>query len=339
MGNKPTMLERVTAVTEGAEEITEELTRAAGMITTKVTPLLAPVASGLCVLFAFYDGGGKLLTGKVSNPYLISFLVGLVLLAVVEGINFSATFNRDRGDKLKAQYPDQLKFLKLNNLVTWCFILTLATVGMLETVPGVIAWYLGELSGGDLGFRIGLLILPFFSKAGANIFSASMILDSLEGTTTARKQRRLQEKRELAELELEIETKRQEAAMRLAQQEAEAKQKLELDRMKVEAKLHNNRPLSDRKSVQISDLNSTEQEPNTEPNTNPNRPLDRVNASRKAQRELGKAKMLELYRNRPDASLRDVGDVLGRSPSTVGEWLKELEKENKVSVNGQVHVI
>ena len=332
---KRTMIERVTAFTEGCEEITEVVTHSAGMVTTKVTPLLSPVASGLCVLFAFYDGGGKLLTGKVDNPYLVSFLVGLVLLAVVEGINFSATFNRDRGEKLKAQYPDQLKFLRLNNLATWCFILTLATVGMLETLPGTVAWYYGEITSGDLGFRIGLLILPFFSKAGANIFSVSMILDSLEGTTTARRQKRLQEKRELAELEIEIETMRQQAAWELEQRKAEAAQRLELERLKVEAKLHNSRPLSDRKSVQISDPNSAEQEPNTEPH----RPLDRVNATRKAQRELGKTKMLEIYRGRPDASLRDVGDVLGRSPSTVGEWLKELEAENKVSVNGQVHVI
>ena len=89
MSNKAPMIDRVVAFTTACEEVTEELTRSAGMITTRVTPLLSPLASGLCVLFAFYDGGGKLLTGKVNSPYLVSFLVGLVLLAVVEGINFS----------------------------------------------------------------------------------------------------------------------------------------------------------------------------------------------------------------------------------------------------------
>jgi hypothetical protein len=114
------MIEKVTAITEGCEEITEELTRSAGIIVTKITPLLAPVASGLCTLFAFYDGGGRMLTGKVSNPYFVSALVGLVLFVVVEGINFAATFTRDRGETLKSTHAQQLEFLNLDNLVKWC---------------------------------------------------------------------------------------------------------------------------------------------------------------------------------------------------------------------------
>lgn len=231
------MIEKVTAFTEGCEEVTEELTRSAGMIVTKITPLLAPVASGLCILFAFYDGGGRMLTGKVNNPYLVSFLAGLILFVVVEGINFAATFTRDRGEKLKGTHANELAFLNLNSLVKWCFILTVATVAMLETIPGATAWYYGEITGGDLGFRVGILILPFFSKMGANIFSVSMLLDSLEGTTTARRNRRLQDKREAAELEIEIAAKRKETELRLAQQEAEYKQRLEIERQKAEAKI------------------------------------------------------------------------------------------------------
>ena len=244
------MIEKVTAFTEGCEEITEELTRSAGIIVTKITPLLAPVASGLCTLFAFYDGGGRMLTGKVSNPYLVSYLVGLVLFVVVEGINFAATFNRDRGEKLKGMHAKELAFLNLNSLVGWCFVLTIATVAMLETIPGLAAWYYGEIAGGDLGFRIGILILPFFSKMGANIFSVSMLLDALEGTSAARRQRRLQDKLEAAELEIEIDTRRKEAASKLAQQEAEHKQRLEIERLKAEAKLT---PKRVKQSVQQED--------------------------------------------------------------------------------------
>jgi len=159
-------------------------------------------------------------------------------LAVVEGINFSAIFNRDRGEKLRVQYPDQLAFLKLNNLVNWCFVLTIATVGTLETLPGAVAWYVGELSAADLGFRIGLLVLPIFSRMGASIFSASMVLDALEGTGEARRQRRLQEKREAAELEIELEEKRQQSMLRSANQQAEFAQRLELERLKAKAKLN-----------------------------------------------------------------------------------------------------
>jgi len=266
------MIEKVTAFTEGCEEITEELTRSAGIIVTKITPLLAPVASGLCTLFAFYDGGGRMLTGKVSNPYLVSFLVGVVLFVVVEGINFAATFNRNRGEKLKGTHANQLAFLNLNSLVGWCFVLTLATVAMLETIPGLAAWYYGEITGSDLGFRIGILILPFFSKMGANIFSVSMLLDALEGTSAARRQRRIQEKLDAAKLEIDIETQRNEAAMKLAQQEAEHKQRLEIERMKAEAKLapksvkqsvQRDEPESVQSGVVNTNLASTEQRLNT----------------------------------------------------------------------------
>ena len=262
------MIEKVTAFTEGCEEITEELTRSAGMIVTKITPLLAPVASGLCILFAFYDGGGRMLTGKVDNPYLVSFLAGLILFVVVEGINFAATFTRDRGEKLKGTHANELAFLNLSGLVKWCFVLTVATVAMLETVPGLAAWCYGEISGSDLGFRIGILILPFFSKMGANIFSVSMLLDSLEGTSAARRQRRLQEKRDAAELEIEIEAKRQKSANELAQQQAEHAQRLELERLKAESKItpKSVKPIM-QESVQSGVLNSnlvsTEQRLNT----------------------------------------------------------------------------
>lgn len=336
--NKVSAIERVTAFTEGCEEITEELTRSAGMIVTKVTPLLAPVASGLCTLFAFYDGGGRMLDGHVSYPYFWSLLGGLVFFVVIEGINFAATFTRDRGESLKEKHQETIASLKLSRLVNWCFALTVLAVAMLETLPGAVARYYGEISGADFGFRIGILILPWFSKMGASIFSASMVLDTLEGTAAARKQRRIQEKKDAAAAEIEIETMRLEAAARIAQQDADAKQKRELERLKVEAKLNGNRSESDRKSVQINDPNSAEQEPNTESNAKPNSPLDKVNANRKAQRELGKARMLEIYKENPDASLRDVGDIVGKSPSTISDWLKELEGENLVSVNGQVHV-
>lgn len=266
------MIEKVTAFTEGCEEITEELTRSAGMIVTKITPLLAPVASGLCILFAFYDGGGRMLTGKVEKPYLVSFLAGLILFVVVEGINFAATFTRDRGEKLKGTHANELSFLNLNGLVRWCFVLTVATVAMLETIPGATAWYYGEIAGSDLGFRVGILILPFFSKMGANIFSVSMLLDALEGTSTARRNRRLQDRREAAELEIEIDSKRKEAALKLAQHEAEHKQKLEIERQKAEAKIapkstpksvKSDEPESVQSGVVNTNLLSTEQRLNT----------------------------------------------------------------------------
>ena len=107
---------------------------------------------------------------------------------------------------------------------------------------------------------------------GANIFSVSMLLDSLEGTSAARRQRRIQEKLDAAKLEIDIETQRNEATMKLAQQEAEHRQRLEIERMKAEAKLtpksvkqsvQRDEPESVQSGVVNTSLASTEQRLNT----------------------------------------------------------------------------
>lgn len=49
--------------------------------------------------------------------------------------------------------------------------------------------------------------------------------------------------------------------------------------------------------------------------------------------------MLDIYRNEPDATQRSVAKRLGRSPQTINNWLKELEADNKVTVNGVVKVL
>ena len=50
-------------------------------------------------------------------------------------------------------------------------------------------------------------------------------------------------------------------------------------------------------------------------------------------------RMLDAYRQNPNATLADVGNLIGRSKSTVGNYLKELETANRVYVNGSVQVL
>lgn len=217
------MIERVEKVTNEAEEITEELTHGIGVIITKTTPLLAPLASGLTVLFSFYDGGGRMLAGKVAWPYLISFAIGSVIMVAVEGINFAAIHNRDRADEARRRNPQAALDVDANSIVNLCLWLTIGIVFALESLPGVVSWYLGEIPVGDMVFRLGLLILPFFSRAGAKIYSLSAILDAIEGVQEKRRSR----KRDDAEFSLELEIKRK-----------KAEQDLHIDLMKAQAKLH-----------------------------------------------------------------------------------------------------
>lgn len=309
------MIEKVTKITTAAEEITDELTHSAGMIITKITPLLAPLASGFCTLFAFYDGGARLIADKLDHPQAVALGVGIVLMAVVEGINFASTFNRDRAEKSKAFHA--LGFVSMDSLVNQCFWLTVAVIFALETLPGAVGWYNGLMPITDFVFRAGLLILPFFGKAGAKIFSVSMILDELEGVQEQRRAKRLQAKREEAELAIDLDAKRQETALRLAQLEAENRQRLEIERMRAEAKLSN--PVQ--KSVK------------------PERQLD----TDESTKEIVKSGVLDTTRQRLDKlldTLLDVGwpgvvdikDRLGVSRQTVYNDLKTLENEGKIVI-------
>lgn len=307
-----TFIERVTDFTEGCEDVTEELTRSAGMVVTKITPLLAPVASGLCTLFAFYDGGGRMLTGKVDNPYGYSFAAGLILFAVIEGINFSATFTRDRS---KAFADSVTKFIDLDRMVANCFWLTLCAIAMLETLPGVASWYKGEIAISDLFFRAGILILPFFSKMGANIFSASMIIDAIEGTTTARRQRRLQAKREVAELEIELQAKRDHANL-----------KIEIERQRADKKLNGTVP----RSV-----------PNDVPNSAPKHSPQVYGTKNGTKNGTENGTKTEQRRNKIFETILDTGwqgvsslvDVTGAGRTTIYRDLEAMEKSSRIKID------
>lgn len=315
------MIDQVTKITTAAEEITDELTHSAGMIITKITPLLAPLASGFCTLFAFYDGGSKLLLGKVKNPEAVALAIGIVLMLVVEGINFASTFNRDRAEKIKAQHP--IGFINLDTLVAQCFWLTVGAILMLETLPGVVGWYSGAMSATDMMFRTGLLILPFFGKAGAKIFSVSMLLDSLEGVQEQRRAKRLQARKETAELAIDLETKRQEAAIKLAQLEAEGKQRMDLERLRVEAKLRKSAEKQQAASVEKLTENSTPTSVDSENST-----------GKKAKIQQRRNMIFQHIQMHGDPGASALGEQFGVDRGTIYTDLKALVDNGSIYKNG-----
>ncbi len=84
------MIDKVQRFCETAEDVTDELTSAAGSIVTKATPLLAPLASGATVLFSVYDGVGRMIDGMIGHPYAVSFAVGFVLAMVNPSHSYAA---------------------------------------------------------------------------------------------------------------------------------------------------------------------------------------------------------------------------------------------------------
>ncbi len=101
--------------------------------------------------------------------------------------------------------------------------------------------------------------------------------------------------------------------------------------------------------VQNGQQNTPENTPST-PNlvvsdTNPVQPvvqksaLDLANEKRKADKLDAMRIVLGAYHQNPDASLRDVAGLVNRSPETIRTWLKDLEGQGIVHVNGNVKVL
>ena len=67
--------------------------------------------------------------------------------------------------------------------------------------------------------------------------------------------------------------------------------------------------------------------------------LELANEKRKADKLDAMRIVLGAYHQNPDASLRDVAGLVNRSPETIRNWLKDLESQGVVHVNGSVTVL
>lgn len=316
-----TIIDRVADITGAAEEITDELTHSAGMIITKATPLLAPTSSGLTILFAVYDGVGRMLEGHITNPYLWSLVAGFLLMLAVEGINFAGTFVKDRVDHMRPLYKSVLENVSGNGVAAGAFWLTVSTVFFLESLPGIVAWWNGSMQISDATFRVGLLILPVFSKVGAKIFSLSALLDSLEGAQEVRRARRLNNKKAELELELELEMKRKERTQTLELRAAEHAQKLKLREKSADGKIGEIDDISDFSPISPGDKE------------------DRVARMRegKARKIAERRKTILGILGGEELSVSDLAQRAGCSPKTVQGDLAALQDAgHSMSVNGVV---
>jgi len=102
----------------------------------------------------------------------------------------------------------------------------------------------------------------------------------------------------------------------------------------------------DTPTVQQITLESTPNTPNlVNLDTNPVQPvvqksaLELANEKRKAEKLDAMRIVLGAYHQNPDASLRDVAGLVSRSPETIRNWLKDLEGQGVVHVNGSVKVL
>lgn len=312
---KRTAVQRVEGLTAALEQITDEVAEALGSIITKTTPLLAPVASGLTVLFAFYDGGGRMFAGTVKSPYLISFAIGFLLMLTIEGIQFSAIYNRDRANEVRRKNPNALIDIDPDSIVNLCLFLTLGVVFLLESLPGVVSWWFDEMPTRDMIFRVGLLILPIFSRAGARIFSLAAILDTFENT---RESRRLARESALLEREARAvlaarDQEEWQAKRRREEEEWAAKQRREEEEhaLRMSAKASKVGVQKPSIRVQVDSPAGETPEGTSEQD---------VDGNENGQKKGNRMDMLRILEVEPDLADRELARRLNRSPTTVGQW-------------------
>ncbi len=318
------MIEFVTNLCEAAEDIADELTDAAGSIVTKTTPLLAPLASGATVLFACYDGIGRMLDGMIQYPYGASFAVGVVLSMAIEGVNFASQHARDRTERLKTNQGVALDYIKAGSLVTQSFWLTVAVILFLESIPGAVAWYNGELGASDMAFRFGLLVLPWFSRIGARIFSISTIIDAIEGTQESRRAKRLQAQREKAAFDAEMKILARKAELEVAAMEAATQRKIERGGVRV-VQNRDEKPKqpSVEKQTELPSENST---PATSEDVEFN--------SKKAKIQQRRNMIFQHIRMNGDPGPSALSEQFGVDRGTIYSDLKALTSDNLIYKNG-----
>lgn len=163
----------------------------------------------------------------------------------------------------------------------------------------------------------GILIQHF--ARNAQLVKAEEKQAELDAQAHAKADREEAERKELQRLEwqAERERKRQEWQAEQDRKAAEHAQKLELQRQKALSSVQ--------KSVQkiSSDTPVVQQK------------MDKNGQNAKGTMD----DMLSIFQQEPDASQRDVARRIGRSPQTISNWLKELEGQKRVEVNGIVKVL
>lgn len=122
------------------------------------------------------------------------------------------------------------------------------------------------------------------------------------------------------EFQFDLEIRRKQAEQRLEIERAEAEQRLAIERQKVDAKLSKGVQKSVQRTVQTT-------------------PVETGYSSGDGQMDTSKMSnemdtMLDIYRQKPKASLRFVGEKLSRSPQTISNWLDGLEEQGTIHRNG-----
>jgi predicted transcriptional regulator len=157
---------------------------------SKITPLMTQATSALCVGYSSYEGVNM----YFNAHWIVAVLVGLVAGIATEGIGFIAVDERDKAEAHNRRTPDptqQVSMAKGNAYVAGSFLITMAIVAAFESIPAIIRYGDGSATLAEVLFRCGLLVFPFLSRLGANLFAFRAVRESVDTLSDDQEIRRL----------------------------------------------------------------------------------------------------------------------------------------------------
>lgn len=209
-------MSKYTKFLEGLEDFTEETVDTLGFVAVRVAPLAGPTVSGMAIMFAFYDGGGALLTSRgIGGAYGIALAVGFFMMLALEGLTITHMILGDRIRAAIKRQPDLdgvLDVMQAKHNKTGLLWFTLTAIFLLETIPAFAEWWAGHLAPEVALFRVGLIVFPWLSRNAASAYSLMHTLEEVDNSATLarmeRKKRRLVEKFDLEDVALERDRRR-----------------------------------------------------------------------------------------------------------------------------------
>jgi len=150
-----------------------------GQTLSDIAPVMTQAVSALTVGYATFEG----VQHYFGTHWLLSIFVGLIAAIAVEAVGFVAVDERDKAEAHNRRTPDKTQHVdttKAQIYVASSFVVTIALVATFESVPAVVRWWGNEAALGEMLFRVGLLVFPFLSRLGANLFAFRSVREGVD---------------------------------------------------------------------------------------------------------------------------------------------------------------
>lgn len=153
-----------------------------GQTLSDIAPVMTQAVSALTVGYATFEG----VQHYFGTHWILSIFIGIIAAIAVEAVGFVAVDERDKAEAHNRRTPDKTQHVdttKAQIYVASSFVVTIALVATFESAPAVVRWWGNEASLGEMLFRVGLLVFPFLSRLGSNLFAFRSVREGVDHST------------------------------------------------------------------------------------------------------------------------------------------------------------